>query len=679
MAATPQDLYEFTVTWMHTYYEMAVDAKSNLEDNITSALGQLTQPPTNPPTSDFSNLTNTYLSDLYGWDDFDNLNPEEQQEVLAAARQFAEDTGVNVSDLFPPEIPEEEAPSSEYTGLQLLVEFYDLIVYNNASWAYFVQNMLKRAATGIGHEGNLVDIKANSENRLLPLKQTDLVVQGTIGPQSKVRLSSANYNYTELVETYGDTNLTGEWAYLAPEFGDLENQDMAVFLGPLYNDQKEGDTVEDYEIYSVGLSNYYLVNDTFSGFQYATHDSDSTSTMAAYASPTLFTFYWEDFEGYYLYPNEGFWGHPTDPALAVMNATIPATYNKAAQNMTPTGTMRDPFGGDANVVQVASVSSAALGMMASTNPVMFAQEFSLYRLLFINLFPPLEAILYLTAYDVALQNLYKHTLLDNCAVCSQWPEPCGPSDGYFADGGYSDNPSVVSNIGQYQNSAAADLTKTLKLVLTNTNEKFTPGTYEFSQITQYFNTSWNQDIAPGGYVWLPGFVNPYRSPQIFEEMLTDEDLLAVIEPIEGYNHTTAMLEGTTVENPAFGVKRGQKVKILLININEPITTFVAGVVIIENTIEPLANMTYNLAANAELVERVRGFFFGDDADMSIPEGGEEQVESGAGGGGEDGATDGTEEETDVAIDRGGPLQSTSGANMLGELVALVTATLLAWA
>jgi hypothetical protein len=74
--------------------------------------------------------------------------------------------------------------------------------------------------------------------------------------------------------------------------------------------------------------------------------------------------------------------------------------------------------------------------------------------------------------------------------------------------------------------------------------------------------------------------------------------------------TTARLNGTTIDNSSFGVYAGQQVEILLLNLNEDITTLVTLVVgkdNVEKYTQPLADMTRHIASNQELVEQVHNF------------------------------------------------------------------------
>ena len=82
---------------------------------------------------------------------------------------------------------------------------------------------------------------------------------------------------------------------------------------------------------------------------------------------------------------------------------------------------------------------------------------------------------------------------------------------------------------------------------------------------------------------------------------------SLLEPISGSNMTTAILKGTTIDNPNFGIRAGQQVEILLINLNEPITTYIVTPDLAQFFTEPLASMTKHIADNEELAKRVKEF------------------------------------------------------------------------
>jgi len=146
----------------------------------------------------------------------------------------------------------------------------------------------------------------------------------------------------------------------------------------------------------------------------------------------------------------------------------------------------------------------------------------------------------------------------------------------------------------------------LKVIITNTNQVWDD---EFNrvQILQCFSSYFNQGVAPGDFLWAPTNFIPYRSPQIFEEHLDADGLDALLEPIENSNETTAILRGTTVVNPAFGIVAGQSMEILLLNANAKITTYIMGAVVMEELTQPLADVAKNIAASEGLVDRVKVF------------------------------------------------------------------------
>mmetsp|Transcript_13426 Transcript_13426/g.24318 ORF Transcript_13426/g.24318 Transcript_13426/m.24318 type:complete len:339 (-) Transcript_13426:33-1049(-) len=209
-------------------------------------------------------------------------------------------------------------------------------------------------------------------------------------------------------------------------------------------------------------------------------------------------------------------------------------------------------------------------------------------------------------YDDAVDGIYKNSNFDNFAVCTQWPNKCSFQDGFLIDGWFIDNPAVVINVAHHQRRGKVPEGKPMKVIITNTNEKWDT-TYNRAQILQYFSTYFNTQVTPGGFLWAPGYWAPYRSPQIFSEYIDEAGLDAKLEPIPDSNMTTAFLEGTTVDNPSFGVVAGQKVEMLLLNLNVNITTFVIGREAIEKYTQPLAEMTSHIASNEVLLQRVIDF------------------------------------------------------------------------
>ena len=402
---------------------------------------------------------------------------------------------------------------------------------------------------------NFTNKTAGYDNKLDVLKGTDLFIQSSLVPNSRVRNSNES------------------------------SSDTAVYIGP-----SDGDT-----IYTVPLSAVYIVDDfgTTSSYRYSTINVAQRSLDVSQAqTPSQYSF--DDWNDFYLYPGE--------------NGTT-----NIEEFATKSNSLAQPFGrdacgggvckGDSTVVQVASISSAVMGNRSPIIPSVYSQKYSKKRYDLEQNGTMLERAL----YDKAIARMYNQPLLDNFAVCNQWPNSCGERDGYFIDGGFTDGPSLVINVAQYQaRYNDGDMNEILKVILTNINEAW--GTdYQYTQILQYFDASLNQDVEPGGFNWPPGWSLPCQSQQIFKEFMDESTLDSLIEPIPGSNMTTAILKGTTIDSPIFNIKAGFPVEILLINLNDPITTYVITPDLIDMYSKPLANMTVSIAENEELASRIKLF------------------------------------------------------------------------
>ena len=172
--------------------------------------------------------------------------------------------------------------------------------------------------------------------------------------------------------------------------------------------------------------------------------------------------------------------------------------------------------------------------------------------------------------------LYDSDRLFGFSVCSQWPNPCGESDAHFLDGIATDTTALATTVGAYHLSPDADLTKTMKVILTNTNYEW-DSEHNIQQILMHWSAPFNRDVDPGSFLWLENYNRqPMHSTEIFSEFMDEAMLNSVLEPVDGTNFTTAILSGTTKENPSFSVQSGQAVEILLININTPIPHSLPG-------------------------------------------------------------------------------------------------------
>jgi hypothetical protein len=155
----------------------------------------------------------------------------------------------------------------------------------------------------------------------------------------------------------------------------------------------------------------------------------------------------------------------------------------------------------------------------------------------------------------------------------------------------------------------------MKVILTNVNHD----TDSNANLLSYFSSYYNQGIPPGGFMWSPGTVvnepfqrSPWQSMQIFQEYMDDESLLAPLVPLSGEafayaNLTSAILNCTTADNPAFRIKAGQKVQILLIRLNSIIPTNIITPSSFTKWRIPMAEQTRYVATASEMASRIREF------------------------------------------------------------------------
>jgi hypothetical protein len=259
-----------------------------------------------------------------------------------------------------------------------------------------------------------------------------------------------------------------------------------------------------------------------------------------------------------------------------------------------------PFRGKApTTALISAASSAGFGAFSGVVPSLMAQAFSKERHSGEN-----ASILLSTAND-----LYDSEVYDGLAVCSQYPHQCGDHDGMFVDGAYTDDPGLALSIGEYQALEANDLSKTLKILLVDSAGDDGEGLGSDKWLN-YFGTEQNRGVAPGGYLWPRTASAPIRSPQIFQESMSTDNLMHFANPVPGTNHTTLALKGTTIENFAYGVVAGQAVELFVILIanDNSIPDVLIGSDRIERHSASVADLAFEIASNQALVERVRGFF-----------------------------------------------------------------------
>jgi len=205
-------------------------------------------------------------------------------------------------------------------------------------------------------------------------------------------------------------------------------------------------------------------------------------------------------------------------------------------------------------------------------------------------------------------------ILNDFSVCAQWPNDCDDLDGRILDGGYTDSATLALNLGQYQmtnkiNCAGPqkhDNQQPLKFVVT-----LVAGSTTYSSLLSYFETDSNKDIMPGETIWpkAGAFPLPIQSPQIFG---TYEDSSTLnIKDVQDFHNVVeyTTISTTTIDNPAYHVKAGQDVELLVLSLKTDIPVVIIGTELIDEWTQPLAELVENISASDELVEIVESFFF----------------------------------------------------------------------
>ena len=216
-------------------------------------------------------------------------------------------------------------------------------------------------------------------------------------------------------------------------------------------------------------------------------------------------------------------------------------------------------------------------------------------------------------FDKVVNQLYESEVFDGQSVCTQWPGDCGKTDGQFLDGYYTDQCSLALNIAQYQSQNSDDIftngiptqgeEEPLKVIQTTTNLVSQTVPY----LLPYFNSPVNEGIAPGEYMWPANLYLPLMSPQIFALDMDSASLARITKPIPGSNVSVTRVLVTTVDNPRFHVKAGQRVDLLILRLNSNLPTSVIGTEATQALKGPLAEMAQGIAASAELLNAIKEF------------------------------------------------------------------------
>eukprot|EP00567_Pseudictyota_dubia_P003330 CAMPEP_0197434436 /NCGR_PEP_ID=MMETSP1175-20131217/2164_1 /TAXON_ID=1003142 /ORGANISM="Triceratium dubium, Strain CCMP147" /LENGTH=579 /DNA_ID=CAMNT_0042963153 /DNA_START=73 /DNA_END=1812 /DNA_ORIENTATION=+ len=441
-----------------------------------------------------------------------------------------------------------------FPALSELEGLCNIFVDYNGSWAVFVEGMLQNAPL---NNTDFVNTPADPQHKIASLASTDLLIQTSLTPVSRIRETS------ELVYITPSSSLSGE------------------------NLRRRGTKTS---VYAVPIGLQYAVKDDSTLFYYAIGDM----SLETVVGPAPEDFAFDDYRNYFLYP-------PTDGTVLT---SVPS------EEVTSPGPFDAPFGGSPTVSQVAAASSATIGDLSGVVNSVLAQYFStvLYSASENKTIPVKEIIK--NGMEDVVNVIYQHPMFVDIAVCSEWPSSCGETNGRLIDGSFTDGTTVALNVGQLHSVDNGNLNETMKLIVTSNNYY----TDTDVNVLMYFDTNFNEDVAPGDFIWAPatGAVDvarpvPFRSPQVFETYLNETMLENLEEEVPGTNLTTAVIEAVTTENAAFGIKKGQKVEILLLKINSNIPTTIIGKYDTNKYITPLSELAETISSSGALLDRVNDF------------------------------------------------------------------------
>ena len=138
----------------------------------------------------------------------------------------------------------------------------------------------------------------------------------------------------------------------------------------------------------------------------------SPSSWTTHVGETSSTFRFDDWDSFPFFPGED--GTSSIPVLA---------------GTTPLGNLQQPFfsGQMPTVAQIGAASSAVAGLIVGSVPSTLAQyaSYDRHQIQTNTSSTAAEKTRDLAALTVAINRIYQSEILDDFAVCSQWPETCG--------------------------------------------------------------------------------------------------------------------------------------------------------------------------------------------------------------------------------------------------------------
>ena len=277
-----------------------------------------------------------------------------------------------------------------------------LFRYYQGDWAEFMVDMFLHASRAYEtNDDNATEPfpyrNAGIEERHAALQNTDMIVQTSLSPMSRVSIG-----------------------------GSLRH----VYLG----DNAEGGD----SYFSTVLPTAYTVSSVTrtSQFHIGNWTEDELVTYVD-VDGEHDTYSIEEYDGYNLYQGQDTRSGNINPGRTLFTSDIPSVGTPKSS-----GSFSVPFSSTSippKTGQIASISSAALGSISGLNPAELSQLMSkqLYGIQTDDTLTLAESKKKQAELEKSLDWLYGADGLWGVSVCTQWPNDCGPNDSRFSDGAYT--------------------------------------------------------------------------------------------------------------------------------------------------------------------------------------------------------------------------------------------------
>lgn len=463
LAQSPKQVEEFVLRWMQTYYNISSDVS---DETITKC-----------------NTSDVESDDA----DYDAENPPSQ----------------NLFDV-----------------CVLLEEF-------NHDWAYFIEQMLTAASTEYG-DPDFTSMDMSPANRHTAMEQTDLCIQAALTPNSRIRYNGTTtttgvyIGYDDGTGTTGSTNIFTvplSFAIIVDNSGVSFEYGTDDITNP--NDDESGSGLYAYT--AGNTPNDFSWNDWKPFYLFPGNGGkiiiDSTEILVGDQPLNKVGKFREPFRG-------------AEKTTIVQAASVSSAAGGPYSSLNPSIYAHTFSTGDYAIEEARLathwrvLAGLAIGLVVGVCigylPLVFLRRcgdddeddkkrdwvkiviialgvsFGIIAACLTGFFVGVGSILIPIAYNNGVERVYINPDFDAFAVCSQWPLSCGTQDSMIIDGWLVDNPAVVVNIAHHQKKHAFGNTTnsgpnndTLKMIITNTNQKWEGDEWVHAQYAQYFSTDLN--------------------------------------------------------------------------------------------------------------------------------------------------------------------------------------------